>query len=140
MESEQAKQRRKEYEQDYYRKHRERILARSKAYRKAHPEKLKQYRQNAALKRETGLGYYQRYYLENKERLLEYAKQWRKRNPDKVKQYQHTYNMKRAEERRRKKQWGNTNVSKAKSLFRDPKKAAHLQWLIDHAKQKENVS
>ena len=140
MESEQAKLHRKAYEREYYRKNREHILARNRAYRKAHPEKQKQYRINAALKRDTGLGYYQRYYLLNKERLAEYAKQWRKRNPEKVKAYQHRYNKKRTEEKRRQKRWDSLDVGKAKSLFRDPAMAAHLQWLVDHKKPQPQIS
>ena len=54
-------------------------------------------------------------------------------HPEKVKEYQRRYyQKKRAAAKKEKKIMLNPDIDKAKSLFRDPSKAAHLQWLLEH--------
>jgi hypothetical protein len=133
MESEEATLRRQARQREYYLKHREKLLAYSRKYIKEHPEKQKLYRENAAKKRVNGKGYYQRYYLLNKEKLLESSKRWLLNHPEKVKEYQRRYyQKKRAAEKKEKKIMLNPDIDKAKALFRDPTKVAHLQWLLEH--------
>lgn len=133
MESETAESKRKARNREYYLKHREKMLAYSRRYFQEHPEKQKLYRENAARKRADGTGYYQRYYQRNKERLLASSKQWHLDHPEKVKEYQRRYyQKKRAAAKKEKKIMLNPDIDKAKSLFRDPSKAAHLQWLLEH--------
>ena len=145
MESEVAKAHRKARQREYYRKHRDKILAQSRKFIQDHPEKVKEYHENAARKRENGTGYYQRYYALNKDKLLQYARSWRKRNPEKVKEYQQRYNRKMAAERKERRErisqnQSQPNIDKAKSLFRNPAQAEHLQWLLNHAASKRQES
>lgn len=133
MESEEAKSKQKERQREYYLKHRDKMLAYSRKYIKDHPEKQKLYRENAAKKRANGIGYYQR----NKEKLLEKSKSWRQNHPEKVKEYQRRYyQKKRAAAKKEKKIMLNPDIDKAKSLFRDPSKTVHLQWLLEHNRNK----
>lgn len=131
MESETAEQNRKARQREYYLKHREKMLAYSRRYLQEHPEKRKLYQENAARKRADGNGYYQRH----KERLLESSKQWHQAHPEKVKEYQRRYYQKKTAAKREKKK-PNPDIDKAKSLFRDPAMAEHLQWLFNHAASK----
>lgn len=108
------------------------MLAYSRKYIKDHPEKQKLYRENAAKKRANGIGYYQRYYQRNKEKLLEKSKSWRQNHPEKVKVYQRRYYQKKRAAKKEKKIMLNPDINKAKSLFRDPTKTVHLQWLFEH--------
>lgn len=141
MESEGAKSKQKERQREYYLKHREKLLAYSRKYIQEHPEKMKLYKENAAKKRANGIGYYQRYYQRNKEKLLENSKRWFKNHPEKVKEYQRRYyQKKRAAAKKEKKIMLNPDIDKAKSLFRDPSKAVHLQWLLEHNKIKQYES
>lgn len=141
MESEETKSKRKHWQQEYYLKHRDKMLAYSRKYRQDHPEKMKLYKENAAKKRANGTGYYQRYYQLNKEKLLEKSKQWLLNHPEKVKEYQRRYYLKkRAAEKKEKKIMQNPDIDKAKSLFRDPSKAVYLQWLLEHNKIKQYES
>lgn len=145
MESEIAKAHRKARQREYYRKHRDKILAQSRKFILDHPEKVKEYHENAARKQENGTGYYQRYYALNKDKLLQYARSWRKRNPEKVKEYQQRYNRKMAAERKERRErisqsQSQPNIAKAKSLFRNPAQAEHLQWLLNHAASKKQES
>lgn len=137
MESEKAKEHRKAKQREYYLLHREEILARNKAYRMAHPEKLKEYQKNAAVKRKANIGYYAKYYQRNKAKLNAYAVEWRKKHPEKAKAYTRKYREKMREIKNKRKRWNATDTDKAKSLFLDPKTAAHFQWLVDHAKEKD---
>ena len=139
MESETAESKRKARNREYYLKHREKMLAYSRRYFQEHPEKQKLYRENAARKRADGTGYYQRYYQRNKERLLASSKQWHLDHPEKVKEYQRRYYQKKTAAKREKKK-PNPDIDKAKSLFRDPSKAVHLQWLLEHNKIKQYES
>jgi hypothetical protein len=137
MQSEEAKSKQKERQREYYLKHRDKMLAYSRKYIKDHPEKQKLYRENAAKKRANGTGYYQRYYQRNKEKLLEKSKSWRQNHPEKVKEYQRRYyQKKRAAAKKEKKIMLNPDIDKAKSLFRDPSKTVHLQWLLEHNRNK----
>lgn len=137
MQSEEAKSKQKERQREYYLKHRDKMLAYSRKYIKDHPEKQKLYRENAAKKRANGIGYNQRYYQRNKEKLLEKSKSWRQNHPEKVKEYQRRYyQKKRAAAKKEKKIMLNPDIDKAKSLFRDPSKAVHLQWLLEHNRNK----
>lgn len=145
MESEEAKSKQKERQREYYLKHRDKMLAYSRKYIKDHPEKQKLYRENAAKKRANSIGYYQRYcqryYQRNKEKLLEKSKSWRQNHPEKVKEYRRRYyQKKRAATKKEKKTMLNPDIDKAKSLFRDPSKAVHLQWLLEHNKIKQYES
>lgn len=141
MESEETKSKRKHWQQEYYFKHREKMLAYSRKYRQDHPEKMKLYKENAAKKRANGTGYYQRYYQLNKEKLLEKSKRWLQNHPEKVKEYQRRYYLKkRAAAKKEKKIMLNPDIDKAKSLFRDPSKTVHLQWLLEHNKIKQYES
>lgn len=86
---------------------------------------------------QTRIGEYQRYYQRNKEKLLEKSKSWRQNHPEKVKEYQRRYyQKKRAAEKKEKKIMLNPDIDKAKSLFRDPSKTVHLQWLLEHNRNK----
>lgn len=135
MESETAISNRKARQREYYRKHREKMLAYNRRYLQEHPEKKKLYRENAARKRADGTGYYQRYYQRNKEKLLANSRQWHQDHPEKVKEYQRRYYQKKTAAKREKKK-PNPDIDKAKSLFRDPAMAEHLQWLLNHAASK----
>ena len=135
MESETAEQNRKARQREYYLKHREKMLAYSRRYLQEHPEKRKLYQENAARKRANVTGYYQRYYQRHKERLLAFSKQWHLEHPEKVKEYQRRYYQKKTAAKREKKK-PNPDIDKAKSLFRDPAMAEHLQWLFNHAASK----
>ena len=136
MSKEEAKSKQKERQREYYLKHRDKMLAYSRKYIKDHPEKQKLYRENAAKKRANGIGYYQRYYQRNKEKLLEKSKSWRQNHPEKVKEYQRRYYQKKRAEKKEKKIMLNLDIDKAKSLFRDPSKTVHLQWLLEHNRNK----
>lgn len=136
MASEEAKSKQKERQREYYLKHRDKMLAYSRKYIKDHPEKQKLYRENAAKKRANGIGYNQRYYQRNKEKLLEKSKSWRQNHPEKVKEYQRRYYQKKRAEKKEKKIMLNPDIDKAKSLFRDSSKTVHLQWLLEHNRNK----
>ncbi len=137
MESEEAKSKRKHWQREKYLKQRDKMLAYSRKYRLEHPEKMKLYKVNAAKKRANGTGYYQRYYQRNKEKLLEKSKRWLQDHPEKVKEYQRRYyQKKRAAAKKEKKIMLNPDIDKAKSLLRDPSKTVHLQWLLEHNRNK----
>ena len=137
MESEEAKLRRQLRQREYYRKNREKMLEQSRRYRKEHPEKWVQYHKNAKEKRLQGLDYYQRYYQRNKKKLTEYAQRWKDAHPEKIKEYQRKYREKK-KALGKKAQKPQPNIDKMKALFRDPTKAAHLQWILEHNKNKIN--
>lgn len=135
MESEEARLRRLARQREYYRKNKKKILERSRRYRNEHPEKWIQYRINAKEKRIQGLGYYQRYYQRNKNKIYENAKRWRDAHPERLKVYQRRYRQKMKALKLQSKK-PQPNIDKMKALFRDPSKAAHLQWILEHNRNK----
>ena len=58
------------------------------------------------------------YYLKHRDKMLAYSRKYIKDHPEKVKVML------------------NPDIDKAKSLFRDPSKAVHLQWLLEHNRNK----
>ena len=70
--------------------------------------------------------------------MLEYSRKYKAAHPEKQKEYLRRY---RSKKKAKKEQKSIPDISKAKALFRDPAKAEHLQWLVNHAlaKQKEVV-
>lgn len=65
-----------------------------------------------------------------------HLKSWRQNHPEKVKEYQRRYYQKKRAEKKEKKIMLNPDIDKAKSLFRDPSKTVHLQWLLEHNRNK----
>ena len=123
MESEKAKSDSIARQREYYLKHRDKMLAYSRKYIKDHPEKVKEYQRE--------------YYLKHRDKMLAYSRKYIKDHPEKVKEYQRRYyQKKRAAAKKEKKIMLNPDIDKAKSLFRDPSKAAHLQWLLEHNRNK----
>lgn len=57
-------------------------------------------------------------------------------SPRKGKEYQRRYYQKKRAEKKEKKIMLNPDIDKAKSLFRDPSKTVHLQWLLEHNRNK----
>lgn len=75
------------------------------------------------------------YYLKHREKMLAYSRRYLQEHPEKKKEYQRRYYQKKTAAKREKKK-PNPDIDKAKSLFRDPAMAEHLQWLINHAASK----
>ena len=77
------------------------------------------------------------YYLKHRDKMLAYFRKYVKDHPEKVKEYQRRYyQKKRAAAKKEKKIMLNPDIDKAKSLFRDPSKTVHLQWLLEHNRNK----
>lgn len=77
------------------------------------------------------------YYLKHRDKMLAYSHKYIKDHPEKVKEYQRRYyQKKRAAAKKEKKIMLNPDIDKAKSLFRDPSKTVHLQWLLEHNRNK----
>ena len=77
------KKERTKYNKQYYIKHREKLLADNKKWRKDNPEKESEH--------------HKRYYNNNKEKMLAYNKQWQKDNPEKIKNNHKKYRENNAE-------------------------------------------
>lgn len=71
---------------EYYKKHREKLLAYQKAYRKAHPEKIKKRKQEYnATHREEINAYWREYHSKHKLRKKERTEEYKKKYPEKIK-------------------------------------------------------
>lgn len=62
---------------EYYRKNRDKVIARTNAYQAANPERSR--------------GYWRKYYASHREQRAEESRQYRARNPEKVSAYQKDY-------------------------------------------------
>lgn len=140
MTDEELRERRSQRQRQYYQEHKQEILERNKRYLKEHPEKARKYqeRRKTVLKEKISRRQHL-YYVNNRDRLLEYSKNWRRANQGKVKEYNRKHGLQRAASQKAN-AYKNPNLGKAKALFKDPVAAAHLQWLVDHQRQKqENI-
>ncbi len=76
------------------------------------------------------------YYLKHRDKMLAYSRKYIQDHPEKQKEYQRRYYQKKRAEKKEKKIMLNPDIDKAKSLFRDPSKTVHLQWLLEHNRNK----
>lgn len=133
-------ERRQDRRHRYYMKHREELMRKNREWRKAHPEKVKEYgRRQLEKRREKTAQYNSEYYRKHRQRMLEYASKWRKANPEKVKEY----NDKQKKLRRlkaEKKKLEKINPETQASIFRDPKAAEHFMWLAERVRKKKEQS
>lgn len=129
-------ERRRAYSRDYYQRNKERMSERNRKY-------MQEYRKLAAKykdveERKVYPEHQKAYYLEHREKMLQSAKEWRERNRERVREINRRAYRRRKEQKKLVKQQirvNDINVDKAKSLFKDPAMAAHLQWLVDRKKQ-----
>ena len=133
-------ERRQDRRHRYYMKHREELMRKNREWRKAHPEKVKEYgrRQLEKRREETSL-YNQEYYRKHRQRMLEYASKWRKAHPDKIKEYNDKQKKQRKLEAERKK-LDRINPETQASIFRDPQAKEHFMWLAERVKKQKEQS
>ena len=95
---------RKEYSKKYYQDHKEKILSRSKKYRKEHIEEIKDYlEKNKERITKRNKKYNKEWGILNREHLNEYSIDWRKKNLEKSKVIKQRHSDKLKEERRKNK-------------------------------------
>lgn len=70
----------------YYALHREEMMRRNREWRRANPDRIREYGKRQRIRRNVSL-YNSEYYRKNRQRLIELASDWRKANPEKVKGY-----------------------------------------------------
>lgn len=133
-------ERRQDRRHRYYMKHREELMRKNREWRKAHPEKVKEYcRRRLEKRREKTAQYNSEYYRKHRQRMLEYASKWRKANPDKIKEYNDKQKKLRKLAAERKK-LDRINPEAQASIFRDPKAAEHFMWLAERVKKQKEQS
>lgn len=133
-------ERKRERRHRYYMLHREELMKNNREYRRAHPDKVKEYcrRQQEKRREKTSL-YNHEYYCKHRQRMLEYARNWRKANPDKIKEYNDKQKKLRRLKAERKK-LKRINPEVQASIFRDPQAAEHFKWLAERVRKKKEQS
>lgn len=133
-------ERRRERRHRYYMLHREDLMKKNREYRRANPDKVKEYcrRQQEKRREKTSL-YNHEYYCKHRQRMLEYASNWRREHPDKIKEYNEKQKKLRRIKAERKK-LKKINPEVQASIFRDPQAAEHFKWIAERVKKKKEQS
>ena len=133
-------ERRRERRHSYYMLHREDLMRKNREYRRAHPEKVKEYcrRQQEKRREKTSL-YNHEYYCKHRQRMLDYASNWRREHPDKIKEYNDKQKKLRRIKAERKK-LKRINPETQASIFRDPQAAEHFKWIAERVRKKKEQS
>ena len=133
-------ERKRERRHRYYMLHRDELMKKNREYRRAHPEKVKEYgRRQQDKRRGKTAQYNHEYYCKHRKRMLEYASNWRKANPDKIKEYNDKQKkLRRLQAERKKLERINPEVQA--SIFRDPQAAEHFKWLAERVRKKKEQS
>ena len=115
-------------------------MRKNREYRRAHPEKVKEYcrRQQEKRREKTSL-YNHEYYCKHRQRMLEYASNWRREHPDKIKEYNDKQKKLRRIKAERKK-LKRINPETQASIFRDPQAAEHFKWIAERVRKKKEQS
>lgn len=74
------------------------------------------------------------YYQVHREEMLQRSKEWHRLHPEKQREYNRKASKERQEcmkEIKMREKAQNIDLDKVKALFKDPTKAAHLQWLVE---------
>lgn len=125
---EELKEHNRERARRYYVLHREEMMRRNREWRKANPDRIREYGKRQRERRNVSQ-YNSEYYRKNRQRLIELASDWRKANPEKVK----GYNDKQKKLRK-------MNLEAQASIFRDPQAAEHFKWLAERVRRKKEQS
>ena len=122
----------------YYALHRDEMMRRNLEWRRANPDRIREYGKRQYEKRRVSQYNYE-YYRKNRKRMIERASEWRKANPEKVKGYNDKQKELRKIEAERKK-LRKMNPEAQASIFRDPQAAEHFKWLAERVKKKKEQS
>ena len=80
---EELKEHNRERARRYYVLHREEMMRRNREWRRANPDRIREYGKRQRIRRNVSQ-YNSEYYRKNRQRLIELASDWRKENPEKV--------------------------------------------------------
>ena len=119
----------------YYALHRDEMMRRNLEWRRANPDRIREYGKRQYEKRRVSQYNYE-YYRKNRKRMIERASEWRKANPEKVKGYNDKQKELRKIEAERKK-LRKMNPEAQASIFRDPQAAEHFKWLAERVRRKK---
>lgn len=135
---EELKEHNRERVRRYYVLHREEMMRRNREWRRANPDRIREYGKRQRIRRNVSQ-YNSEYYRKNRQRLIELASDWRKANPEKVKGYNDKQKKLRKIEAERKK-LRKMNPEAQASIFRDPQAAEHFKWLAERVRRKKEQS
>lgn len=135
---EELKEHNRERARRYYALHRDEMMRRNLEWRRANPDRIREYGKRQYEKRRVSQYNYE-YYRKNRKRMIERASEWRKANPEKVKGYNDKQKKLRKIEAERKK-LRKMNPEAQASIFRDPQAAEHFKWLAERARRKKEQS
>lgn len=135
---EELKEHNRERARRYYALHRDEMMRRNLEWRRANPDRIREYGKRQYEKRRVSQYNYE-YYRKNRKRMIERASEWRKANPEKVKGYNDKQKELRKIEAERKK-LRKTNPEAQASIFRDPQAAEHFKWLAERVRRKKEQS
>ncbi len=135
---EELKEHNRERARRYYALHRDEMMRRNLEWRRANPDRIREYGKRQYEKRRVSQYNYE-YYRKNRKRMIERASEWRKANPEKVKGYNDKQKELRKIEAERKK-LRKMNPEAQASIFRDPQAAEHFKWLAERVRRKKEQS
>lgn len=135
---EEIKEHNRERARRYYALHRDEMMRRNLEWRRANPDRIREYGKRQYEKRRVSQYNYE-YYRKNRKRMIERASEWRRANPEKVKGYNDKQKELRKIEAERKK-LRKMNPEAQASIFRDPQAAEHFKWLAERARRKKEQS
>ena len=135
---EEIKEHNRERARRYYALHRDEMMRRNLEWRRANPDRIREYGKRQREKRRVSQ-YNSEYYRKNRKRMIERASEWRKANPEKVKCYNDKQKELRKIEAERKKM-DRVSLEAQASIFRDPQAAEHFKWLAERVRRKKEQS
>lgn len=135
---EELKEHNRERARRYYALHRDEMMRRNLEWRRANPDRIREYGKRQYEKRRVSQYNYE-YYRKNRKRMIERASEWRKANPEKVEGYNDKQKKLRKIEAERKK-LRKMNLEAQASIFRDPQAAEHFKWLAERVRRKKEQS
>lgn len=133
---EELKEHNRERARRYYALHRDEMMRRNLEWRRANPDRIREYGKRQYEKRRVSQ---YNYYRKNRKRMIERASEWRKANPEKVKGYNDKQKELRKIEAERKK-LDRVSLEAQASIFRDPQAAEHFKWLAERVRRKKEQS
>lgn len=135
---EELKEHNRERARRYYVLHRDEMMRRNLEWRRANPDRIREYGKRQRIRRNVSQ-YNSEYYRKNRKRMIERASEWRKANPEKVKGYNDKQKKLRRIEAERKK-LDRASLEAQASIFRDPQAAEHFKWLAERVRRKKEQS